>query len=48
MSSPEFYAKGDPTQVTATNARLEALEKKLDEAYGRWEELEQLATKYGA
>jgi ATP-binding cassette subfamily F protein uup len=48
LSSPEFYAKGDPTQVTATNARLEALEKKLDEAYGRWEELEQLATKYGA
>jgi ATP-binding cassette subfamily F protein uup len=47
LSSPEFYAKGDPTQVTATNARLEALEKKLDEAYGRWEELEQLATKYG-
>ena len=48
LSSPECYAKGDPTQVTATNARLEALEKKLDEAYGRWEELEQLATKYGA
>jgi ATP-binding cassette subfamily F protein uup len=48
LSSPEFYAKGDPAQVTATNTRLEALEMELDEAYGRWEELEQLATKYGA
>ena len=48
LSSPEFYAKSDSAQVTATNARLEALEKELDEAYRRWEELDQLATKYGA
>lgn len=43
LSSPEFYARGNPAQVTATNTRLAALEKELDEAYGRWEELEKLA-----
>jgi ABC transport system ATP-binding/permease protein len=47
LSSTEFYAKGDPAQVTATSARLEALERELYEAYGRWEELDQLAVKYG-
>ena len=46
LSSPAFYAKNDPVELNATNARLELLEKELLEAYGRWEELDQLATKY--
>jgi ATP-binding cassette subfamily F protein uup len=46
LSSPEFYARGDAARVTATNARLESLEKDLHEAYSRWEALEQLAEKY--
>jgi ATP-binding cassette subfamily F protein uup len=48
LSSPEFYTKIASAQVTATSVRLEALEKELDEAYQRWEVLDQLATKYGA
>ena len=48
LNSPEFYAKSASAQVTATNARLEVLEKELDEAYQRWEELDQLTKKYGA
>ncbi len=47
LSSPEFYAKSAAARVTATNARLEVLEKELEESYQRWEELEQLAAKYG-
>lgn len=46
LSSPAFYAKNDPVELNATNARLGLLEKELLEAYGRWEELDQLATKY--
>jgi ATP-binding cassette subfamily F protein uup len=46
LSSPEFYAKGDPAQLNVTSARLEALEKELNGAYRHWEELDQLATKY--
>lgn len=42
LSSPEFYGGGDPTRVTAVNARLEALEKELEGAYSRWEELEKI------
>ena len=48
LSSPEFYARNDPGQVTATNARLEAVEDDLLEKYDRWMELEQLADKFGA
>ena len=46
LSSPEFYAKNDPAQVAAVSARLEALEADLEGAYKRWEELEELATKF--
>lgn len=46
LSSPAFYAKNDPVELNATNARLGLLEKELLEAYERWEELDQLATKY--
>jgi ATP-binding cassette subfamily F protein uup len=40
LSSSEFYAASDPARVAATNARLEALELELEEAYSRWEKLE--------
>ncbi len=42
LSSSEFYAANDSGQVAATNARLEALELDLAEAYSRWEILEGL------
>ena len=42
LSSSEFYAGSDPAQVVSTNARLEALELELAEAYSRWEQLEDL------
>ena len=44
LSSSEFYAGSDSAQVASTNARLEALELELDEAYARWEELEDLGS----
>jgi ATP-binding cassette subfamily F protein uup len=40
LSSSEFYAGSDPGQVVSTNARLQALELELAEAYSRWEQLE--------
>ena len=43
LSSSEFYAGSDSAGVASTNARLEALELELDEAYSRWEELEDLS-----
>jgi ATP-binding cassette subfamily F protein uup len=44
LSSSEFYAGSDSAGVASTNARLEALELELDEAYSRWEELDGLNT----
>jgi ABC transport system ATP-binding/permease protein len=38
---PELYKKGR-TDIVATNARLEELQKLLTDAYDRWEQLEQL------
>ena len=45
LGSPAFYAEGNPARVVETNARLEELERDLDAAYQRWDELEQLAPK---
>ena len=45
LNSPEFYVSHDPDKIKAANDRLEALEKELDEAYHRWDELESLAAK---
>lgn len=42
LSSPEFYAESDSAQVASTSARLETLQLELDEAYSRWEQLEDL------
>jgi ABC transport system ATP-binding/permease protein len=44
LSSPEFYAGSDQAQMAATNARLEMLVRELDEAYARWEQLEELSS----
>ena len=42
LSSPDFYAANDSAGVAATNARLDALQFELEDAYQRWEELEEL------
>jgi ATP-binding cassette subfamily F protein uup len=45
LNSPELYASRDLAKVRAASDRLEALDKELDEAYQRWDELESLAAK---
>jgi len=40
INSPEFYVSYDPDKMRAASDRLEALEKELDKAYHRWDELE--------
>ena len=47
LNSPEFYASYDAAKLRDANGRLEALEKGLDEAYHRWDELETLAATFG-
>ncbi|NLT36450.1 MAG: ATP-binding cassette domain-containing protein [Gaiellales bacterium] len=42
LSSSAFYAASDPAQVTSARARLEAIHQELDQAYARWQELEDL------
>jgi ATP-binding cassette subfamily F protein uup len=46
LNSPEFYAGHDLTKINGANNRLEALEKELDEAYYRWNELENMAAQF--
>ncbi|HJX31656.1 MAG TPA: ATP-binding cassette domain-containing protein [Thermodesulfobacteriota bacterium] len=46
LNSSEFYASRDLGKINAANDRLEALEKELDEAYHRWDELENMAAKF--
>ena len=41
MSDPDLYKKAR-SDIATTNDRLEELQTLLDEAYARWEELEQL------
>jgi ATP-binding cassette subfamily F protein uup len=48
LNSPEFYASYDAAKLRAANDRLEALEKGLDEAYHRWDELETLVATFSA
>ncbi len=48
LNSPEFYASYDAAKLRAANDRLEALEKGLDEAYHRWDELETLLATFSA
>jgi ABC transport system ATP-binding/permease protein len=46
LNSPEFYASYDAAKLRAANDRLEILEKGLDEAYHRWNELDNLVAKF--
>ena len=46
LNSPEFYASRDLAKINGANDRLEALEKELDEAYHRWDELENMVAKF--
>ncbi len=48
LNSPEFYAGHDLAKIHGANNRLEALEKELDEAYRRWDELESMAARLAA
>lgn len=45
LNSPAFYASRDAVEIKTASDRLKALEEELDEAYGRWDELESLAAK---
>ncbi len=47
LNSGELYASRDLARVYATNERFQAVERELDEAYHRWDELESLAAQYG-
>ena len=44
LNSPEFYAGSDSAHVVSATARLEALQVERDEAYSRWEQLEDLGS----
>ncbi|MCX5807326.1 MAG: ATP-binding cassette domain-containing protein [Proteobacteria bacterium] len=46
LNSSEFYASRDLGKVYAANDRLGVLEKELDEAYYRWDELENMAAEF--
>jgi ATP-binding cassette subfamily F protein uup len=46
LSSPEFYASRDLAKINGVNDRLHALEKELEAAYHRWNELENMAKRF--
>ena len=46
LSSPEFYASRDLVKINGVNDRLHALENELEAAYHRWNELEDMVTKF--
>ncbi len=48
LNSPEFYKGHDLAKIHGANYRLETLEKELDKAYHRWDELESMAAKFDA
>jgi ATP-binding cassette subfamily F protein uup len=48
LNSSAFYASYDAGKMRETNDRLQAVEKALDDAYHRWDELETLVVKYNA
>ncbi|MFZ4440349.1 MAG: ATP-binding cassette domain-containing protein [Syntrophales bacterium] len=45
LNSPVFYERRDAVEINKTSDRLGILEKELDEAYRRWDELEKLTAK---
>ena len=48
LNSPEFYASYDASKLRTINDRLEALEKELDVAYHRWDELENMVAEFSS
>ncbi len=46
LNDPAFQVGTDARTIHATNDKLEALEKELEEAYLRWDELEELYAKF--
>jgi ATP-binding cassette subfamily F protein uup len=48
LGSPAFYAGGNTAEIGRAADRLKALDGELEAAYGRWEELENLADKFNA
>jgi ABC transport system ATP-binding/permease protein len=48
LNSPAFYVNPDAVEIKKAHDRLETIEKELDEAYVRWEELENLVAKWGS
>ncbi|MCE5262497.1 MAG: ATP-binding cassette domain-containing protein [Deltaproteobacteria bacterium] len=47
LNSPALYERRDAVEINRASDRLAAVEKELDTAYKRWEELEGLAAKFG-
>ena len=41
MADPEFY-RGAGERISRAQARIDELGEELEEAYGRWEELESI------
>ena len=46
LNSPELYASRDLARINGVNDRLHALEKELNNAYHRWNELEDMVKKF--
>ena len=46
LNDADYQIKNDARTIIAANDKLEELEHELDEAYRRWEELEELARKF--
>ena len=46
LNDADYQIKNDARTIIAANDKLEELEHELDEAYRRWEELEELAGKF--
>ncbi|MHB8111490.1 MAG: ABC transporter ATP-binding protein, partial [Syntrophorhabdaceae bacterium] len=47
LNSPDFYAGQDRSAIQAVNERWQAVQKELDAAYGRWDQLEKLQAELG-
>jgi len=46
LNSPELYSAGNAGRIAKLNADLAELETKLEDAYHRWEELDELASRF--
>ena len=46
LNSPDLYKTNNPARLLDINNQLAVLEADLETAYNRWDELEELATKF--